>query len=244
MTNKTRYKQIFSILTFLALTFTVILCFRFFHSLPSPRHFGDYIAPDSDYISVSLQEIPEELQWAMIAIEDPSFSSSSLSPDWVSNSRSLWHGLWYPQARCPCPNSSIPLQLATQLLSVSAPDDQGSFQGHLKHLGLLVIITQRYTHDEILGFYLNSIIYDQETYGVAAAAQTYLNKSVGHLSLAESAMLVALKRMPPDIIESSTWIRQAQSAVLNHMVECGYISEEEAEKAEEEQVVIQFQNTD
>lgn len=244
MTTHTRCKQLFRVLTCLVLTATMILCFLFFHSLPSPKHFGDYIAPDSDYTPVSIQEIPKELQWAMVAIEDPSFYSSSLELDGVSILRSLWLGLQYPRARCPCPNSSIPLELTTQLLIVSRPDDQGSFQNHLKHLVLVVFIAQRYTHEEILEFYLNTIRYGQDIYGVEAAAQAYFGKSVDQLGLAESALLVAVRRVHPDSRGNFDRIRRRQSTVLNQMVEYGYISEEEAEKAKEEHIMIQDQNKD
>ena len=101
------------------------------------------------------------------------------------------------------------------------------------------MITRRYTSDEILEFYLNSIPYTDQIYGVEAATQFHYGKHVSDLDLAECAMLQAIRHLAHFDPESHLGIaRERQSVVLDLMVEEGYIDEQEAENAREKLIVF------
>jgi membrane peptidoglycan carboxypeptidase len=87
--------------------------------------------------------------------------------------------------------------------------------------------------------YLNEIPYGSTAYGIEAAARRYFGKSAKDVSLAEAAVLAALPQAP-SYYSPYGGHRDAligrQRKVLKVMVEQGYISEEEAEAARNEEL--------
>ena len=66
----------------------------------------------------------------------------------------------------------------------------------VKEIILAVRIDQSMSKEHILELYLNEIYLGLGSYGVAAAAQTYFNKSLDQLTLPEAAFLAALPKAP------------------------------------------------
>ena len=89
-------------------------------------------------------------------------------------------------------------------------------------------IEQRYSKDEILAMYLNSVYYGENSYGIEEAAKNYFNKTPSQLSLAESAMLIGVLPAPSaysPVTGDPTLAKERQTTVLGRMVKNGYISE-------------------
>ncbi len=88
--------------------------------------------------------------------------------------------------------------------------------------------------EDILELYLNEIFLGQNSYGVAAAAQTYFNKTLADLTLEEAAYLAILPKAPSDYHP----VRQAERAierrnyVLGEMFDNGYITRAEMQTAQ------------
>src|SRR5215218_7106279 len=78
--------------------------------------------------------------------------------------------------------------------------------------------------DDILADYLNTVYFGNNAYGVEAAAETYFNKSVEDLTVAESATLVGLLWAPSTIGEDREAARYQRDLVLDKMADAGYIS--------------------
>ena len=55
---------------------------------------------------------------------------------------------------------------------------------------------KKYSKDEILALYLNTIPYGSNAYGVESASQIYFNKPAKELSLAEAALIASLPQAP------------------------------------------------
>ncbi|WP_420858773.1 penicillin-binding protein 1A [Marivivens marinus] len=97
----------------------------------------------------------------------------------------------------------------------------------IKELILAVRIERAMDKDQILELYLNEIFLGQNSYGVAAAAQTYFNKPLSELIPAEAAYLAALAQRPGNLHP----VRQYDDAVsrrnyvLRRLAEDGYITE-------------------
>lgn len=110
----------------------------------------------------------------------------------------------------------------------------------LKEVVLALIIDYKFSKQEILQAYLNQIYFGEGAYGIEAAAQMYFGKHAKELSLAESALLAGLPRGPniysPYIDMKAAMNRRA--VVLAGMVKEGYISEQEAEQAKAEPIVL------
>ena len=101
-------------------------------------------------------------------------------------------------------------------------------------------LEQIYEKDEILEMYLNYIYFGNRAYGIESAAQTYFNKSASQLSLAEAALLAGVIKSPskyaPHIKPENAVSRR--NLILGLMCEYGYISEEERDKARQEELVL------
>src|SRR5207249_1753838 len=83
--------------------------------------------------------------------------------------------------------------LPRSLPSVTAVE---SLERKLKEAVLALLLERRYSKNRILELYLNQIYFGQGAFGVEAAARTFFGKSVGELTLAESALLAGLPKVP------------------------------------------------
>ncbi|MEM6729085.1 MAG: PBP1A family penicillin-binding protein [Pseudomonadota bacterium] len=105
-------------------------------------------------------------------------------------------------------------------------DGTRSAERKIKEIILASRIEQTLTKDEILELYLNEIFLGQNSYGVAAAAQTYFNKPLDQLSPEEAAYLAAIPKAPSYYHP----VRQKERAVdrrnfvLREMYENGYLT--------------------
>ena len=90
--------------------------------------------------------------------------------------------------------------------------------------------------DKILELYLNEIFLGQNSYGVAAAAQTYFNKSLDQLSPAEAATLASMPKAPSDYnpVTQKERLTARRNYVLNEMFQNGYIDEASYNEAKDE----------
>ncbi|MFP5480140.1 MAG: penicillin-binding protein 1A [Alphaproteobacteria bacterium] len=95
----------------------------------------------------------------------------------------------------------------------------------IKEIILAARVEGAMSKEKILELYLNEIFLGQNSYGVAAAAQTYYNKTLSELSPAEVAYLAALAQRPGNLHP----VRQMDDAiarrnyVLGEMLDNGYI---------------------
>ena len=128
--------------------------------------------------------------------------------------------------------STITQQVAKNFLLTK---DQ-TYERKIKEALLSFRIEQAYSKDRILELYLNEIFFGLGAYGIAGAALTYFDKSVNELTVAESAYLAALPKGPSNYHP----FRHTEAAVtrrnwvIDQMVENGYVSREEGEKAKAE----------
>lgn len=95
-------------------------------------------------------------------------------------------------------------------------------------------VEQTLSKDEILELYLNEIFLGQNSFGVAAAAQTYFNKTLEELTLEEMAFLASLPQAPSEYhpVRARERVTQRRNWILGQMAENGYITEAEAVAAQ------------
>ncbi len=182
---------------------------------------------------ISIDEMPATLKQATLATEDPDFyqhSGFSLR----STARAAYEDLL--QTRKAQGGSTISQQLVkTTLLS-----SEKSFTRKYQEVILSSKMESDYTKDQILQMYLNTIYYGEGAYGAQAAAQTYFNKPSKDLTLGESALLAGLPQSPsrfdPNVnLEAAT---DRRNYVLDRMQEQGYVSQQQADIAKAEPVVV------
>ena len=90
--------------------------------------------------------------------------------------------------------------------------------------------------DEILAKYLNTVYFGNNAYGVEAAAETYFNKSVEDLTVAESATLIGLLWSPSTLGADRDAAKYQRDLVLDKMADAGYISRQDSIDALEEEM--------
>ncbi len=175
-------------------------------------------------ILVPLDKIPRFLREAIIAVEDSRFYQH-YGIDPVGITRALWSNL-----NCLClaeGGSTITQQLAKVLFF----NPEKSLSRKFKEALLVGRIERDLSKDKILELYFNQIYFGHGAYGIEAAAQTYFNKLVGDLNLAEAAMLAGLPRAPNTYspIVNPERARRRRHHVLQRMVQERFITAEQAQ---------------
>ena len=115
----------------------------------------------------------------------------------------------------------------------------------IKEIILATRVEETLNKDQILELYLNEIFLGQNSYGVAAAAQTYFNKPLSDLSPHEAATLASMPKAPGKFhpVRNKDRVLSRRNFVLKEMAENGYISTETYE-AEKELPLSSVQNGD
>jgi len=179
--------------------------------------------------NVPLKNIPKDLRNATIAIEDKRFYEHS-GIDFYGIARALIVNLRHGKSEQGA--STIPQQLARNVYLTQ----RKTIQRKIQEAVLAILIEHNFTKDKILELYLNQVFYGSGAFGVQAASRTYFGKDVDELDLSECAMLAGLPQKPSGYSPNEN-IRKAtgrRNEVLEHMVDQGYITRNEAQEAETE----------
>lgn len=177
---------------------------------------------------IPLDEIPDHVQEAFIAIEDERFKSH-FGVDIMGIIRATIVNI--RQKGIQQGASTITQQLIRN--AFLTPDQ--TLERKIQEAWLAIQIEQEYTKQEILEMYLNIIYFGNGVYGVEAASETYFNKTTGELTVAESAMLAGIPSSPNfnNPIHSEERAVNRMITVINKMESLGYISSQEASEARE-----------
>ncbi len=184
-------------------------------------------------IVVPVSKMPKQLIQAFVAAEDSNFFKHK-GIDIVSIFRAALRNI--EAGGIVQGGSTITQQVAKSLLLTP----ERKFKRKFKEAILAYRMEKRLSKEEILYLYLNQIFLGHGAYGVQAAAENYFDKDVDQLTLAECSMLAGLPKAPSRYSPYSHYDRakERQVYVLGRMVNEGFITQEEADQAKEEQLVI------
>ncbi|TSA47495.1 MAG: penicillin-binding protein, partial [Deltaproteobacteria bacterium] len=175
---------------------------------------------------IKYEEIPKIVIQAFVAAEDARFFQHG-GFDMQSMSRAFFKNL--EAGRIVQGGSTITQQVAKSIYL----SPEKSYIRKIKEALLAYKIDRYLTKEEIITLYLNHIYLGHGTYGVEAAAQGYFGKSARDLTVPEAAMLAGLPKAPssysPYIHPERAYQRQAY--VLNRMLEDGYLTQRERDRA-------------
>lgn len=150
-------------------------------------------ANQEDRVLVQLEQLPTMLPIALQAIEDRKFASHP-GIDLQGIARAAWANL--RAGRVVQGGSTLTQQLVKNFFLGS----ERTFSRKLNEAIMALLLEWRFEKQQILEAYANEIYLGQDgnraIHGFGLAAQFYFNKPVQHLSLAESALLVAIVRGP------------------------------------------------
>ncbi|MBI1361650.1 MAG: PBP1A family penicillin-binding protein [Alphaproteobacteria bacterium] len=180
-------------------------------------------------IYVPSDELPQQLIEAFISAEDKSFFEHS-GVDWMGMLRGTLGNLI--RGRRMAGGSTITQQVVKNMLVGS----DRSITRKVRELILAQRIEKLYTKQQILELYMNENYLGGSSWGVGAASLAYFGKSLGDLTLAESAMLAGLPQRPSEANpynHPDAAVRR-RNYVLDRMAANGYITKAAAEKAKAE----------
>ncbi len=181
------------------------------------------------YRFIPLTDVPRPVIDAFLSIEDrsfyyhPGFSISAIL-------RAAWQN--FSQGRVISGASTITQQLVRLRIQ---PERRTVF--YKIHEVILAAKLELYRSKEsILESYLNSAYFGHQAYGIGAAANTIFNRSVGELSIAQSALLAGLVQSPSryDPFRFPDAAKERQRRVLSAMRDTKVITEAQYEEAIEE----------
>jgi|LakMenE01Jun11ns_1017448.scaffolds.fasta_scaffold9953653_3 penicillin-binding protein 1A len=106
-----------------------------------------------------------------------------------------------------------------------------------------VRIEQRYTKDEILTMYFNTVEFGNNSFGIRSASKTYFNKIPKDLNAKEAAVLVGMLKAPTKFnpIRNAENAYNRRNTVLNQMAKAGFIPNDSCETFKKEAIVLDFQ---
>jgi len=194
---------------------------------------------------IPMEEIPDTLKYATIVLEDNIFYSHN-GFDTGGIIKAACHeassamGMGDLGGMCPQRGGST---ITQQFIKNSILTSERRYSRKIKELILAIEIEQKFKKDEILRMYLNEIPYGSNAYGVEAAAQTFFGVHAKNLTLAQSALLACLPNAPtyysPHGTHTDRLLLRWQYT-LDQMASLGYITEQQANDAKNEDILSQI----
>ncbi|WP_241038008.1 transglycosylase domain-containing protein [Blastococcus litoris] len=177
---------------------------------------------DENRTSVSLEQISEPAQNAVLAAENRSFySDPGISLSGII--RATWNNLTGGSTQG---GSTITQQYVKNAI---LQNSEQTFSRKFQELFLSIKLDNNYTKKQILENYLNTIYYGRGAYGIEAAANTYFGVPAAQLTAQQGAVLAVLIRSPsrydPEVSPEDALDRWER--VLDAMVEEGWLTAEE-----------------
>ncbi len=203
-------------------------------------------APDSNRLPVSIDEIPLDLQHAVIAIEDERFYEHN-GIDIRGILRAFVKGVsegGFSEGASTITQQLLKNNVFTDWTSESTWLDK--FTRKFQEQYLAIQVEKVYDKDVILENYLNTINLGAGSYGVQAASQRYFGKNVQDLNLSECAVLAGITQNPTKYnpITNPEDNAQRRKVVLDRMLEQGYITQSDYEEAISDDVYSRIQQTE
>lgn len=188
---------------------------------------------EEDREIVGLEEMPEQLRQAVIATEDERFyEHAGVDPFGIA--RALVVDVIRGEKAQG--GSTITQQYVKQAFVTS----ERTLKRKVQEAILAQRVERRYSKDQILENYLNTIYFGHGAYGVEAASRVYFGKDVSDLTLPEAAMIAGVIKSPgrysPYLEPDNALLRR--NTVLGQMKEQGYIGEQEYLEAKETSVDV------
>ena len=200
-------------------------------------------APDSNRLPVTLDQIPVDLQHAVVAIEDERFyehNGIDVKGILRAGMKALTTGDFSEGA------STITQQLLKNNVFTNWTSESTQlerFTRNIQEQYLAVQVEKKTDKDTILENYLNTINLGAGSYGVQAAARQYFDKDVWDLNLSECATLAGITQNPtkfnPIINPDSN--RKRRKEVLQHMLDQNYITQDQYDEALSDDVYSRIQ---
>ena len=184
-----------------------------------------------------IEDIPEDLIHAAVAIEDHRFFEHQ-GVDWVTTVKACARMFFGDDS---AGGSSITQQLVKNvLLSEDSSADDVTVQRKVLEIFRAIQLEKRYDKKDIMELYLNFIYLGQGCKGVRSAASTYYGKEIESLTAAECASIISITNAPTFYDPYLNWEnnQERKENVLWAMNKYGWLTDEEYEEAIAQELVL------
>ena len=178
---------------------------------------------EENRIWVNLNDMPQDLQDAFIALEDMRFKKHS-GVDWRRTISVMV---------IPSNHGEGGSTITQQLIKNLTGERQTTFIRKFKEIQNALNLEKHYSKETILEAYLNTLYLDAGCYGVQTASEYYFGKDVDELTLAECACIAAITQAPRanNPILNPEKNKERREFALKCMLEQEYITQEEYKAA-------------
>ncbi len=179
-----------------------------------------------------LQDIPQHMSNAVLAIEDARFFSHG-GVDYIGLLRAALANIGKAKSQGA---STITMQVARNVYL----SNEKTFTRKIYEILLTFKLEHALSKEQILEVYMNQIYLGNRAYGFATAAETYFGKPLKSISIAEAAMLAGVPKFPSSANPVANYQRakRRQLYIIDRMLENGFITETQAVAAREEDVKV------
>lgn len=184
------------------------------------------ISSDSLYYEYcSIQEVSPEIIHAVISIEDKDFYSHpgiSIPRIFSSIFQNVKNGSIISGAST----------ITQQYIKNTYFSNEKTFSRKINEMAYALELEKKYTKDQIMEAYLNTVLFGSNIYGIKMAARYYFNKSPKDITTNEAAILAGMIQLPNHYnpLRNPEAATTRKNLVLRRMMEEGFISEEEYNK--------------
>ncbi len=177
---------------------------------------------DENRIWVDYEDIPEWFEKAAVAIEDKRFYEHK-GVDWYRTAGA------FVNMFLGMKNDFGGSTITQQLIKNTTGKDEVTVQRKLVEIFQALDMEKTYTKEEIMEWYLNLVYFGEGAYGVAQAADTYFDKEVQDLTLAQCASIIGITNNPSKYspFASTANNKTRTKVILYEMYDQGYITHEE-----------------
>jgi len=184
---------------------------------------------------VDYKDIPLNLIYAVLAAEDDSFFQH-----YGVSLKGILRAIWLDikTGSLEYGGSTITQQLVRNLFLGS----EKKFSRKIKEIILALELERKFSKEQILTYYLNTINYGNGNIGVKAAADFYFNKDLKNIDWNEAVILASIPKSPkyysPVNEENIKRLEKRKKIILDRLKELGWISEEDYKNALNEKIKL------
>lgn len=181
---------------------------------------------------VSTYDIPDCVKKALIAVEDKRFYTHP-GVDPVTTMRAVVTYGIAKVTHSSTANIAGGSTITQQLVKNITGDDQSNIERKIREALRALYLERSYSKEQILEYYLNTVYFNNNCYGIATAAQYYFDKSVEELTPVEAAAIIAITKSPSyyDPYRYPDNNRTRRIHILYEMYTQGYLTEVEYREA-------------
>jgi len=178
---------------------------------------------------VTIDKVPQQMEDAVVSIEDKNFYNEPLGIDPVRIAKSAFNNV----TKGTLQGGSTLTQQLVKLTVFSTDTKDQTFKRKMQEAWLAMRVSQKFSKQQILEFYINKVYLNNGIYGVETGAKYYYGKTLKQLSLPQMAMLAGLPNAPSnyDPYTHPTEAKQRRDLVLRAMYDNNKITKAQAEEA-------------